>query len=97
MGVQRKCLNCNTWNGEESHCIACGLLIDPVLIENEREKLREVRRNSIPPTKLDLFLLSWKNSRFHLVRVLYIVLYSIAVTFIAIASFFAWLAATPNG
>lgn len=59
--------------------------------------MREERRNSIPPTKAEIFLDKWKNSRFLLLRVIYKILYTITVIFIAIASFFAWMAASPNG
>lgn len=97
MGVQRKCHKCATWNNAETHCVQCNELIDPILIEEEREKVREEIRNSIPPTKLDVFIDRWKNSKYLVLRITYKVLYSIAVVFAAIATFFAWLAASPNG
>ena len=97
MGIQRKCSKCQTWNNDESHCLNCNELIDPVLIEEEREKIREEVRNSKPPTKLDLFIDRWKNSKYLILRILYKILYSIAVIFVSIATFFAWLAASPNG
>ena len=97
MGIQRKCSKCLTWNNDESNCKNCNELIDPVLIEVEREKVREVVRNSVPPTKLDVFIDRWKNSKYLVLRILYKILYSIAVIFVSIATFFAWLAASPNG
>ena len=75
----------------------CGQLISPILIEEIRETQREERRNSIPPTKLDLFIESWKHSKYFILRVLFQILYAISFAFIAIASFFAYLAASPNG
>jgi len=95
--VERKCPNCGTWNKDNDYCTQCHTTISPILIEEEREKEREIRRNNIPPTKLDRFVDGWKNHPFFLLRWLYYLLYSIGFTFIAIASFFAWLAASPNG
>lgn len=97
MGVQRKCHKCQTWNNAESNCVNCNELLDPILIENEREKVREKIRLSTPPTKLDLFIEGWKNSKYILLRILYKILYSIAVVFASIAALFAWIAASPNG
>lgn len=97
MAVERKCLVCQTWNKDNDYCVSCGNLLSPKIIEEKREQEREERRNSIPPTPLDLFIEQWKNSRFWLWRVLYQVLYGVAIIFFAIASFFAYLAASPNG
>lgn len=97
MAIERKCPSCATWNKDNDYCSNCGTLISPIIIEEQREKVREERRNSIPPTKAEIFLDKWKNSRFFLLRVLYKILYTISVIFIAIASFFAWMAASPNG
>lgn len=97
MATERKCPSCGTWNKDEDYCTNCGALISPKIIEEKREEAREERRNSIPPTKLDLFLERWKNSKYLLLRIIYQIVYAISVTFIAIASFFAWLAASPNG
>lgn len=96
MSVKRKCIKCGTWNGAEDNCFQCGTVISPVIIEEQREVEREKRRLK-PPSKFDLFLENWKNSRFLALRILYHVLYTIAFIFFSIASFFAWLAATPNG
>lgn len=97
MGVQRKCPKCSTWNNAESHCIQCNELLDPVLIEEQREAIREEIRQNKPLTKLDIFIDNWKNSNYFLIRLSYKILYSIAVIFASIAGFFAWLAASPNG
>ncbi len=97
MATERKCPSCSTWNKDEDYCINCGTLISPQIIEEKREEEREKRRNSVPPTKFDLFLKRWENSNYLVLRILYKIVYGITVTFIAIASFFAWLAASPNG
>ena len=96
MPVERKCPKCNTWNKEEDYCTNCGTVLSPVIIEEQREKKREEERRR-EPTKFDIFLNNWKNSRFFLLRALYQILYTVGVIFITIASFFAWLAASPNG
>lgn len=97
MATEIKCPSCSTWNKDEDYCTNCGTLISPKIIEEQREAVREERRNSIPPTKFDLFLKRWENSKYLFMRVLYKIVYTITVGFIAIASFFAWLAASPNG
>ena len=97
MATERKCPSCSTWNKEEDYCTNCGTLISPIIIEQKREEMREERRKSIPPTKFDIFIDRWENSRYLLLRILYKVVYTITIGFLAIASFFAWLAASPNG
>lgn len=97
MSVQRKCPKCNTWNGNEDYCTVCNELLNPILIEDLREEKREARRQNVAPSRLDLFIDRWKHSRFLVLRILFRILYAIGFTFIAIASFFAWLAASPNG
>ncbi len=96
MATERKCPRCQTWNKDEDYCVNCGEVLSPKIIEEKREEERKKRRYR-PPTKFDKFIENWKNSRFWLLRVLYQVLYTIGVVFVAIASFFAWLAASPNG
>lgn len=97
MATERKCPSCNFWNKDEDYCESCGTLLSPKIIEEKREEVREEQRISKPPTKLDIFLSRWKNSKYVLLRIIYKVLYAIGVGFFAIASFFAWLAASPNG
>lgn len=96
MSVERKCLNCNTWNEDNDYCTSCGKPVSPVVIEDIREKAREERRYK-EPTKFDIFLQNWKNSNNIFLKILYKVLYTIGFIFLSIASFFAWLAASPNG
>lgn len=96
MATERKCPTCQSWNKEKDFCTNCGEVLSPQIIEDQREQAREKRRYR-PPTKFQEFIKRWKNSRFLLLRVLYQILYTIGVIFFAIASFFAYLAATPNG
>jgi len=97
MSVQRKCVKCQTWNKDEDYCTKCGELLSPRLIEEKRERVREEIRRSKPPSKLDIFIHNWKNSSNFFVKAIYYILYSIGFIFFAIAAFFAWLAAAPNG
>jgi hypothetical protein len=96
MGVERKCLNCETWNNGEDNCATCGKLLSPILLAKEVSKKRKptwVRKE----TAFDRFILRWKNSPYLLLRLIYKILYTIGVIFFTIAGFFAYLAATPNG
>ena len=97
MSVERKCLKCGTWNKDNEYCTNCEAAVSPIVIEEIREQEREERRKNVPPSKLDIFLDNWKNSRFIVLKGLYYVLYTIAFIFFSIAGFFAWLAASPNG
>jgi uncharacterized membrane protein YvbJ len=97
MAVERKCPNCGTWNEDNEYCKSCGEPVSPVVIEEIREKAREERRANKPLSGIDKFIDAWKNSRFWLIRATYLVAYTIGAIFFAIAGFFAWLAASPNG
>lgn len=92
-----KCSNCGNWSKDVDHCTKCGQLISPILIEEEREKVREEIRQNTPPTKLDIFIDKWKNSRWFLIKATYYIIYTIGFIFFSIAGFFAWLSASPNG
>lgn len=96
MATERKCPKCKTWNKDEDYCLQCNTLLSPQIIEQEREIEREKRRYRAP-NAFDRFILRWKNSKYLLLRVLYKVLHTIGVIFFAVASFFAWIAASPNG
>ena len=96
MATERKCPKCQNWNKDEDYCVNCGEVLSPKIIEEKREEARE-KRCYRPPTKFDKFIEKWQNSPYWILRALYRVLYTIGVIFFAIASFFAWLAASPNG
>lgn len=97
MATECKCPKCETWNKDLDYCSNCGHLISSKIIEENREVAREERRNSIPATKLEIFIKNWKESKYFLLRLIYKILYTIAFIFITIASLFAYLAASPNG
>jgi hypothetical protein len=97
MSVQRKCSTCQTWNSDVHHCSNCGTPISSRIIEEHREAKRENRRQNKLPSNLELFILKWEGSNYFILRVLYKIVYTIAFIFLAIASFFAYLAAAPNG
>lgn len=97
MATERKCPSCNTWNKDEDYCTSCDTLLSPKIIEEKREEEREERRKNQPLTKFDLFLRRWENSKYIILRILYKIVYAISIGFFAVASFFAWLAASPNG
>jgi hypothetical protein len=97
MATERKCPTCNTWNTDEDYCTNCGTLLSPQIIEEKREEEREERRKNKPPTKFDIFLDRWANSKYLGLRILYKIVYGVSVAFFTVASFFAWLAASPNG
>lgn len=97
MSVQRKCSECQTWNNDVDFCSNCGTIVSSVLIEEQREISRENRRKNAAPSGLELFIEKWANSKYFLLRLLYKIVYSIVFIFFAIASFFAYLAASPNG
>lgn len=94
--IQRKCPSCGTWNKANSHCVNCNALLDPVLIQVEESNSRKPTWTK-KETAFDRFILKWQNHPFAPLRWLYKILYTIGVVFFAIASFFAWLAASPNG
>ncbi len=96
MATERKCPKCQTWNKDEDFCLQCGEVLSPQIIEERREEVREKRRYR-PPSKFEEFINRWQNSRYWLLRMIYKILYTIGVIFFAIASFFAWIAASPNG
>ena len=97
MAIERKCPKCGIWNSDNDFCVECGTVLSPIIIEEEREKSREEIRKNTPLSKTDVFLNNWKNSRYFLLRWSYKILYTISVIFFGIASFFAWMAASPNG
>lgn len=96
MATDRKCPSCHTWNKDLDYCSQCNTLLSPKIIEEQREEIREKRRHRAP-NKLELFLQRWKESKYWVLRAIYQILYTIGFIFFAIASFFAWLAASPNG
>ena len=97
MPTERLCPSCKTWNLDQDFCTKCKTLLSPEIIEVKREEEREHRRLTTPPSSMDIFLDKWKNNRFWVLRILYKIVYTVFVIFVGIASFFAYLAASPNG
>lgn len=97
MSVQQKCPECQTWNVDRDYCSNCGTTVSSMLIEENRELKRENRRKNKAPSALELFIEKWEKSNYFLLRLLYKLVYTIAFIFFSIASFFAYLAASPNG
>lgn len=97
MAVERKCSNCNQWNKDEDYCVACGTVLSPQIIEEEREKEREKRRANVKITKVEEFFAKWKNNRFLPLKLLYYVIYSIWAIIMGVAFFFAYITVGVNG
>lgn len=97
MSVERKCPSCNQWNRDKDYCGVCGTVLSPVIIEQKREEQREIRRQNVEQTPLDIFLNNWENSRFILLRIIYKILYTIWAIVMGVAFFFAYLTIGSNG
>ncbi|NND95611.1 MAG: hypothetical protein HKN45_12170 [Flavobacteriales bacterium] len=95
MPISRKCPNCSTWNGEESHCINCGEVLDPELIRKEKDK--ESPHANRVPNSVDIAFHKMKNSKWLIVRVLFWIGFSVWFVLFSILSFFiALIAWTPG-
>ena len=95
--IERKCLNCGTWNKDEDFCINCGSPISPEEIDRVETKKKIEEEKNKPLDGWDLLMEKMKNHRSGFVRVMYKVMYSIGMVFAAIGGFFAWLIAMANG
>ena len=94
--VERKCLNCNTWNKDEDYCINCGSPISPKAIDKQKaDELAKIEANKVP-SKIEIYQEKARNSKYLIVRAGYYVVYSIFVFLGAIGAFLAWLAAMAN-
>lgn len=94
---QRKCSNCGHWNDAVDYCVECNHLISLTKqIEIEQEAKAEAKANETPD-KFDIFLHAFENSRFLPIRLVYKLLYSIWLGFIAILSFFLYALAWGPG
>lgn len=95
MSISRKCPRCKTWNGEESHCISCGEVLDPEIIREEKDKASYHANKG--PSSIDKAFYGMKNSKWILVRALFWIGYSIWFVLFSILSFFiALIAWTPG-
>ena len=84
MPIKRKCPACNTWNGEESHCVNCGKTLDPELLREEADLKRAKERAPSAGQGLDEFFDGMKNSKWLLVKGAYWVGYSVWFVFFSI-------------
>lgn len=95
--IERKCLNCGTWNKDEKFCTHCGNAIAPEEIEKiEIAKKREEEARK-PKDKYEILAEKMKTHNSVIVRFMYKVMYSIGMVFGAIGAFFAWMVAMANG
>lgn len=97
MAIERKCPACLTWNGSETHCKNCGVLLDPNLIRDEAIKLNEVQQAEKEPNILDRIYTKMRYSRWLVVRAIFWVVYSVWFVFFSIISFFLALVAAGPG
>ena len=95
--IERKCLKCNTWNGEEKFCTACGAALAPEEIIKEEEEKKISAELAKPKDRLDILIEKAKGSKYLLVRLGFYSLYSVAFIVTAIGSFFAYLIAWAVG
>lgn len=95
--IERKCLNCGTWNKDEDFCTNCGAPISPKEIEKKEAQEKRIEEANKPKDKFDLLAERMKEHDSAFVRFLYKVAYSIGMVFAAIGGFFAWLVAMANG
>lgn len=89
--IERKCLKCGTWNGDEQFCKSCGAAIAPDVIIREEELVKRKEAAAVPKDKLDILIGKARGSKYLLVRWMFYSAYSVVVVVTAIASFFAYL------
>jgi hypothetical protein len=94
--IERKCLQCQTWNNAEKYCKNCNAPLDPKVILAEEEKQKKIELANTPPTAFQLFAKKCKHHRLFIVRILYHFFYSIGLIFAAIGAALAWLVAMVN-
>lgn len=87
--IERKCKECNTWNGENDYCFNCNSALSPKA--RNKKELEEAG----PPEK-DLpeqILEKASESRFLIVKLFFYSIYGFMMVFISIGAFLAWLTA----
>lgn len=96
--IERKCAKCKEWDTIGSlTCPHCGYPLAPELIIKKSFEERKKKAEEKPPSSLELFLSSIKNSESLIVRIIYRVLRTVWVIYMAILSFFLWLVAISPG
>lgn len=94
--VERKCLQCGTWNTDEKYCKKCGNPIEHEEIVRLEEKAKRIAELNKPKDKYELFVEKCKNHNNFIVRIGYHIMHTIGVVFAAIGAFMAWLIAMAN-
>lgn len=89
--IERKCLKCGTWNGEEKFCKSCGAALAPEEIIKEEEAAKKVEAELIPKDRLDILIERARGSKYMLVRWMFYSIYTVTLIVTAIGSFFAYL------
>lgn len=96
--VERKCEHCDTWNiGDHDNCKNCGKPIKPEKIIESRADLREQKEAAKPLDKIDVQLKKLKEHPNLFVRILFKVVYSTWVIFMAIVSAIVYVVALTPG
>lgn len=96
--VQRKCLQCATWNiDNESRCKTCAASLEPEIRIREEAQAREQVRAAAPRGRLDGFFERFKQSRNPFVRVFYLFLSALWFIYWVILSFILWIIAAGPG
>ncbi len=95
--IERKCLNCGTWNKNEDFCTNCNHAISPKEIDRIQTKQKRIEEANKPKDKFDLLAERLKNHRYLFYRLIYKIGYSIGLFFAAIGAFLAWMVAMANG
>lgn len=94
--VERKCLNCGTWNNNEDFCISCNTAISPkeiIKIEEEEKRIEEINK---PKDKFEIFAENLKEHEYFIARLTYKVGHSIGLVLAGIGAILAWVIAMVN-
>jgi len=96
MGTERKCSSCGEWNMQDV-CSVCGQDLNP-----KRERIRKIRevqkkKEEEEPSRLETFLLIWKETKNPILKIFYWMGYSVWVVYMAILSMIAFCIAWGPG
>lgn len=95
--MERKCMQCGTWNLDNDFCIDCAAPVSPKEIQKVVATQKQQLKQSVPPGKLDAWILKIKNSTNPIIRALYKIMYSFWVAYMAVISFILWVVAWMSG
>ncbi|MBD3635861.1 MAG: hypothetical protein HUJ25_00855 [Crocinitomicaceae bacterium] len=94
--IERKCLNCGTWNKDEDYCVECKKPLSPKALDKEKEIQLRQEQKEAKPSKMEVYLNRARSSRYLLVRWGYYALYSLFVFVGLMGAVVAWMAAMAN-